>query len=293
VLLASAATTSTGQTIEQLRAMLAERDATIAELRQRLERATPMPGLAAPLPVSPVQGDRRALERALVREGGALLNAGALELEPGFAVERHAQASRITGEAALRWRLGLPLDAQLEGVVPYKFASGNEPSGWGGLGLGLVKDLNPERKRDDMKLLAWVTRSFDTAAHPSSTPDNGSVAVGLGMSRSLDPLVLSTDLDVWRPIGARASRPGLAIRPGVVLALDPERALSASLALGRLPRLADSAPDEAVAGRSFANLTLALDLALTPRQLVSVGVGLRVMGPVAPLRFFVSFPLRE
>lgn len=285
LLLACWLSSVSAQTMEQLRAMLAERDATIAELRQQLVRAGVMVEVEPPA-VAVVPGDRRALERALVREGGALLAPGVWEAESSLGYA-HDAAMRQTGyEAAIGWRVGLPWHMQLDGTLPYEHQAGGG-SRWGGARLGLTADLTPERSRDAVGLLAWVSRQF-----PSGMADAGVVAAGFGLTQRQDPLVISSSLDLWRPQHRPQSSTGLNLRQSMALALAPERSLSVSLDIGRMPHIAET-DLPAVHRRGYAILSLALNTALTPQLLVNVGISLRVMGQVPNVRLFAAFPLRN
>lgn len=151
------------QSVEELQRRLAERDAEILQLRQRvdvLEReVTPrriMQTRAAPAVAEDEQEDsNRALERALVREGGLLLSPGTFEVEPNFiyshSINDSAAFRRDSFGPALAFRAGLPWHSQFEFSLPYVVEhrrSGTlstNSSGIGDLSLGISHQFLIER----------------------------------------------------------------------------------------------------------------------------------------------------
>jgi hypothetical protein len=120
----AAASSAPAQTVEELKQRLAEEKAKSAELMRRIEALEQQ--LAARQPKTPSATDEdssRALERALVREGGLLLPPLRVEVEPGFAWV-HSDPSdpypiRNAYDTFLGLRVGLPGGLQLSASLPY------------------------------------------------------------------------------------------------------------------------------------------------------------------------------
>ncbi len=106
------------QSVEELKRAIAERDAVILELKQRLEvlergpapRGGPAPGVPAPT----AEDDEelgRALERTLVQQGGLLLRPSTYELQPEASYanwDRSRGPMRYVAGTSLSLRAGLP-----------------------------------------------------------------------------------------------------------------------------------------------------------------------------------------
>ncbi|SFV11177.1 hypothetical protein SAMN05216552_103351 [Pseudoduganella namucuonensis] len=140
--------------------MLAERDQTILELRQRiasLERdATPhrVKHQQPPAPAEDELDSNRALERALVRERGLLLSPRTYEIEPNFIYshsDNNAGFRRDSYGPGVTVRAGLPWRSQVELTLPYVIerlnidAVRSHSRGRGDFNLGLSHQLRIER----------------------------------------------------------------------------------------------------------------------------------------------------
>lgn len=152
---------SFGQSVEELKRQLAEKDAENQQLRQRIEvlerEVTPRRvQQARPGPVA-AEGDEedinRALERALVRERGLLLSPRTFELEPNFVYSHISNAGfrRDSFGPALVLRAGLPWRSQFEVALPYVFehrrsdAVSTKSDGIGDLTFGVSHQFLTER----------------------------------------------------------------------------------------------------------------------------------------------------
>jgi Putative MetA-pathway of phenol degradation len=203
------------QTAEELRRDIERRDQTINELEQRVRSLeenmkkpapapVPAPGARAPEQRSQETVDEellsRALERSLVRSGGALLRPRQMEIEPGLLYEYSRRSGpAIIGPAVaqqdirtetffalLGFRAGLPWTSQVEIAVPYgrqrieTVTAGvlnvQTETGVGDWSIGLSKLVLEERDRGRPGLVANVTyqnsdvdRSNLVALAPGST----------------------------------------------------------------------------------------------------------------------------
>lgn len=120
------------QSIEQLQRTIAEKEAEIRQLRNRIETlernrlSGPMPGgkgTSTVMPDDASDAGNRALERALVRERGIQLAPGMFEVEPNFALshtrDNGAGFRRDAYGPGIALRAGLPWRSQVELAIPY------------------------------------------------------------------------------------------------------------------------------------------------------------------------------
>jgi len=163
LLLLFAAQPCFGQTLDELKQRLTEREAEVQQLREQIQTleqqtvaAIPMsPAPASTTPADEAEDIDRALERALVREGGLLLSPGTAEAELNFSYSHASRESigfrRDAFGPGLTLRVGLPLDSQLSVGVPYVFenrasvAGSNSGSGIGDVSFALSHQFVFER----------------------------------------------------------------------------------------------------------------------------------------------------
>src|SRR5688500_7508179 len=134
------------QSVDELQGIIKKREAEIEGLKRRIEKLEE----DASRP-SDADDDEmnRALERALVQQGGMLLPPGAYELEPQ-ASYAHWDKSRSTlrheTDVALSLRAGLPWDSQIQLRVPYAHVStsGGSETALGDVDLSASKQFKPE-----------------------------------------------------------------------------------------------------------------------------------------------------
>lgn len=317
LLLAASTTAATAQTTDELKRMIAERDATIAELRLRLTQ--PMAGEAAPNgdgasapaaspPAAALGDERRALERALVREGSSVLPVGEIELEPELSYA-HWDAGRdlqlrSTQELAVSLRVGLPGNVQAELRVPYlhNTTATDSGSGSGNVDLGFTKEL--ARERDGRpSLLGWL--GYTIAARRDGS--DGTVPLGSGyraaragltVTYRLDPLVVfgSASYEVLFPkqVGGVEVAPGnvVGLRLGSALAASPRTSMSAAVSLGFPQAMRIGGVREPDSDAPWGTLQLGLATVLSPSMLLNIGSEFRVMGSAPDLRLTISLPIR-
>src|SRR5262245_3544068 len=165
-----AASPALAQTLDDLKRELAVREAEVQALRARIRTLEQQPVPLEPIPAAlaqPAQPDgtpaeepggpediNRALERALVRQGGLLLLPGTFEAELNFSYSHLKRDSfsfrRDAFGPGLALRVGLPFDSQFSAAIPYVFenrespAGSNSGDGIGDLFLGLSHQLAME-----------------------------------------------------------------------------------------------------------------------------------------------------
>jgi hypothetical protein len=214
-LLASCA--GTDARVAELEGQLRDRDAEIAQLRQRLgstpgqntmaQADAPQPPSSAPGASTPKQAatnvpeeeTSRALEQALVRQGGSVLPKGSVMVEPEVSYiysEPDQGRRRDTWVSAATVRVGLPWDIEANVTVPYVLhdrQSGiGRTAGLGDINLGLTKPLVAERDYvpDLLVFGNWKsTTGRSDGALPTGTGANAYQA-GLTAVKRQDPLVL-------------------------------------------------------------------------------------------------------
>src|SRR4051812_32809798 len=180
---------ATAQSVDELKRSLAEKDATIRELRRQID-VLERPGRQPQDAVTTVPDNQgtaaredeeldRALERTLVQQGGLLLPSGVYELQPE-ATYAHWDKSRgplreETG-SALTLRAGLPWQSQLQIRLPYLHVATatSSTTALGDASLALSKQLTRERQGwpGVVASLGWSARTgrdgFDGTAPTGS-----------------------------------------------------------------------------------------------------------------------------
>jgi hypothetical protein len=301
------------QSVEELKRGIAERDATILELRQRIEAlekrsaAAARPGPAATAPGADDDELARALERTLVQQGGLLLRPGAYELQPEASYahwDRSRGPLRRIAGTALSMRAGLPWESQFQVRVPYLHvvsATGSRTA-FGDAELSLAKQVMREApgRPGLIASLGWLARTGEDG-FDGRTPTGAGFNVlqaGLTAVKRADPLMLYGGMSYATPLQRRVSgneiAPGdtLGLRLGALLAASPETAVNFGLNLGFVrptevngQAVADS---DAVAG----TLQLGVGTVLTRSVLLNVSGEFRVAGSAPNFRLIVSLPVR-
>jgi hypothetical protein len=241
------------------------RDALIEDLRRRIDalekRVEQPPPVSSPAPPAkpPTQESAekdesvRALERTLVREGGLVLPAGAIELEPrlqysyrgsdalavvdlaGTAQIAQQDVKRNELEASLGLRIGLPWSSQVEMRLPYVWLHENRAvanaqsasqreSGAGDIELGLAKQLLTERgaRPSVLAALNWKTVSGKHVLGGLS-PGSGfhQLQAALTVVKRQDPLVFFIAPSYTAAL--ERTRSGTEVDPGDALGLKASR----------------------------------------------------------------------
>lgn len=303
VLLAAGPGAAWAQGIDDLQRTIKERDAEIERLQRRIETLEKDPR-------APSDADdemNRALERALVRQGGLVLPPGTYELEPQISYahwDKSRSALRHESEAALSFRAGLPWESQVQARVPYVHVStsaGSETA-LGDVDLSLSRQFRGERQSLPSLVgsLSWRSRTgrdgFD-----GGIPTGGGFDVfqaGLTALKRHDPLVyfggLSYASAVSRTIAGIEVEPGdaLGLRLGGILAARPDTSvnLGLNLAFVRTARLGGQRVPES--DTVVGTLQVGLATILTRRMMLNLSADLRVTGEVPNFRLSAALPIR-
>jgi hypothetical protein len=315
-ILACVSLAAAAQSIEELKRALAERDATIGELRQRVEaleeqRFPKKKGSAAPIPATaPAKDDEeldRALERTLVQQGGLLLPRGVYEWQPEASYARWDKSRgplREETATALTLRAGLPWDSQLQVRLPYTHVATANSSGTalGDASLSVSKQLARERQGwpGIIASLGWSVRTgrdgFDGTA-PTGSGFN-TVSGALTLVKRQDPLMyyggISYAHSSSRSIGGADLAPGDArgLRFGGILAATPDTALNVGLNLAFGDRSRFNGQAVADSDATLGTLQIGVGTVLTRDMLLNVSADLRIEGNVPNYRLTASLPIR-
>ena len=326
-----------------------ERDALIQELRQRMEalekklgeqRAPPPPPAAAPRPAAPAPAPSaseeagvadegaRALERALVREGGLVLPRGVIEVEPrlqytyrgtqGLNVVTLAGVAQVAQqdlrsnhlEASVAVRVGLRASLQLEARLPYVWIDQNRAtssavseservSGWGDVELGVSKQLATARRGGLLGSLVWKSASGQHELGRLS-PGSGfhQLQAALTAVTREDPLVFFvTPSYSWvfeRERSGADVDPGDAIglKAGTLLAASPETSLRLSFELNHAARTRVAGQDVPGSDTTIGILELGLAKVLSRRTLLDVQLGIGITPDAPDFRLRLALPIR-
>lgn len=220
--------------VAELEQQLRERDAEIAKLRARLSpggsatasetgaaapAAAPIPAGEAPANPPPAgeapgnpasaasarsgQDETRALERALVRQAGAVLPQGIVEVEPELDYlynEPTAGGRRDTLISSLALRAGLPWRSQVEVSVPYvpydKQTGLGAVSGVGDAQLTFTHQLTGEAEflPELLATLRWKSNSGHSETNPPTGTGSNTLQGTLTALKRQDPVVLLANL---------------------------------------------------------------------------------------------------
>ena len=285
---------------------------------------------AAAEPATPQDDMARALERALVREGGLLLPAGAAEIEPRWSylhrsssglellqsagqpqlarVDKRADAQQL----AVGLRFGLPAQLQLDLLMPYasvreRFTAGGASSvdtmsGAGAREIGMSWQLWPgSAGTGAVASLRWSepgSADFERAAVLPASSSFRSLQGSLLLVQRSDPVVFFGALShadrQSRRIAGRLVDPGdvTGLRAGAIIALSPELSLRLGLDLGWSR---DTRVDRVTApgsGMVTAEFSTGFSLALTPQALLGVETGIGLTGASPDFRIGLSLPWR-
>ena len=338
----------------QVAAQADERDALIQELRQRVEAlekktgekpapppppaaAKPSPPAAAPKPPpAPTESEEagiadensRALERALVREGGLVLPQGVVEVEPRFqwtyrgsqglnvvpinglpqVVQQDVRKDEV--EASVAVRMGLPKSFQVEARVPYVWVAQNRATGgalteseqtssWGDVELSLAKQLATQRRGG---LIGSLTLKSPTGrfelGHLSPGSGFPQLQAALNLVAREDPLVFFVSPSYsWiftREKNGVDVDPGDAIglKAGTLLAASPETSLRASFELSRSGRTRIAGAAVPGSDATLGTLELGLSKVLTRKTLLDVSFGIGVTRDTPDFRLRFALPIR-
>ena len=300
------------QTVEELKQMLDEQDATILQLRLKLEAlqrelqaARAAPGARPERSADDEQ--ERALERTLVRQGGLVLPQGSYELEPAVSYARWDErrtSLRHETSAALTFRAGLPWDSQFQASLPYLRVRTETDSNTaaGDISLGFSKQLMRERGAWPglVASIGWVGRTGDDGFDGRAPTGSGfsQLQGGLTAIKRRDPLVLYGGV-TYAAAKARdiedqeiAPGPALGLRLGGILAASPHTSVNVGLNLafaGATRINGERLPDS---DATLGTLQIGLGMILTRRIMLNLATDIRVTGTVPDVRLSASLPIR-
>jgi hypothetical protein len=179
--------------------------------------------------------------------------------------------------------VGLPRNVQFEFSLPYSADADGGSGAWGDVWMGLAKAFMLPHDRNSLINL-FAGRTF-----PSAT-ENSFMDAGLSFSHRADPMVVFGGLTALWPLPAKLPSYELVINMGSELALTPETALSASLAIGRQPppREGDNRQTQK---RLFATVDFSFYKVLTRNMGLSMGLGVKAIGDVPNLRITLAVPM--
>ena len=204
----------------------------------------------------------RALERALIQTGALLLPAGTAEIEPAFSYVRQeadapvfltedgqqfiaeAEVRRDILTADLNLRFGLPLDAQIEVDVPYRYDAqstvtrvgfaarqeeSRDSSGLGDVGVTLAKSLLREHgwRPDLIGRVRWDTDTGETDDGLFFGNSFHEISGTVTAVKTQDPLVFVGDVSYETTLDKSGVDPGdeIGFSIGTLLAASPETSL--------------------------------------------------------------------
>ena len=270
----------------------------------------------------------RALERALVREGGLVLPPKIIEVEPRFEyVYRGVQGLNVVtvsglpqvaqqdrradkAEASVAIRAGLPKSFQVEARLPYVWLDQNRAtssvvseservSGWGDIELGVSKQVATARRGGVLGSLLWKTATGDNEPGRVS-PGSGfpSLQAALTVVTREDPLVFFLSPSyTWvyeRDRSGVVIDPGDAIglKAGTLLAASPETSLRTSFELSRGARTRIDGQHVAGSDTMIGILELGVAKTLTRRTLLDIQLGIGITPDAPDFRLRLALPIR-
>ena len=270
----------------------------------------------------------RALERALVREGGLVLPRKVIEVEPRFEYTYRATQGlnlvTIAGvpqvapqdlrsdkvEASVAIRAGLPGSFQVEARLPYVWVDQNRAtsgvlseservSGWGDIELGLTKQLATARRGGVLGALVWKTATGENEFGRLS-PGSGFPHLQAGVTAMTreDPLVFFLSPSyTWiyeRERSGIVVDPGDAIglKGGTLLAASPETSLRTSFELSRVARTRIAGQHLAGSDSMVGILEFGVAKTLTRRALLDLQLGIGITPDAPDFRIRLALPIR-
>lgn len=312
-----------GQSAEELKQRIAEKEAEIQQLRQRIQvlerEVTPhrirLGRTASDVPEDDQEDSNRAMERALVRERGLLLSPGTYEIEPNFVYSYIDSDStdfrRHSFGPALSVRVGLPWHLQFDVVLPYvaeRIRSGGEETrshGRGDLVLGISHQFLTEQASRPSLIgaLSYQAATGRNTVFESPRPVTrgsgfDSLQGSLTAVKRVDPLVFYGSYSYTHHFSE--PKTGIKVEPGdthglrfgTALATGPDTSLRAALNVSffektRFGGVALAGTDDTAALFEFGgSLVLTESMALD----VLVGAGLTRSAP--DFRVGIALPIR-
>jgi hypothetical protein len=273
----------------------------------------------------------RALERALVREGGLVLPRGVYEIEPAFTYrQRETQAltalaiggqssialrsqRRDTLESSLALRIGLPWSSQLGVRVPYLASrtqlvvpgleeQRSNRSGLGDIELAWTTQFMRERRALPSLLgtVSWAAPTGSFRLDSVNSPGSGFhvLQAGLTAVKRQDPMVFyGTVTQAWRlsrTISGLDIDPGdvTGFKVGTILAASPETSLRLALDVSRAGRTRVNGQKAPGTDASVGVLELGLGSLISGRTVLDFRVGIGLTPDAPNYRIDVALPVR-
>jgi hypothetical protein len=273
----------------------------------------------------------RALERALIREGGLVLPPKSLEIEPRLVYDyRSSNALQIvniggqpqigrqdlkrdTATASIAVRAGLPASTQLDAVVPYSISNerrvtsggldeSDKSSGFGAFEIGVTRQLLNETKSAPGLLgtLRWRDRSSrEDFGSPTAIGSNfRSIQAAVIAVKRVDPMVffgsLSHAFNHSRNISGSVVDPGnsTGIKLGSILAVSPQTSVRLGFELSRSAETRVNGSRVAGSDDVVALYTTGFSFVLSPRVLLGIDAGIGLTSSSPDFRLGLSLPVR-
>jgi hypothetical protein len=247
----------------------------------------------------PNQDESRALERALVRQAGAVLPSGTVEIEPAFdyLYSEPSNGRRDTVISTLTVRGGLPWRSQVELSVPYvdydRQTGTHAVSNVGDVQLSLTKQLT-EGASYLPELLAfgqWKSRSGHSELTPPTGTGSNTLQAGLSAIKRQDPVVLLASLSYTHSLNQGRADVGDFVggKLGAFLAATPETTLFFDINANSTYAARTLAPG---INRLVGVAEMGADMALSRTTLLAVTGGIGFTRQAPRFRLSVSLPTR-
>lgn len=273
----------------------------------------------------------RALERALVREGGLLLPPAAIEIEPRWSYQYGSSMGlELTGTAAapqlaridrrrtlqqagIGLRVGLPSRWQFDLLVPYLslhqrqsvsggVSSSDSTSGFGAAEIGLSHEVRPVSAGTGVvAALRWsepASAVFERASALAPASGFASLQASVLFVTRRDPVVFIGALSqAWRQsrrVADQAIAPGdtTGLRAGAIIALSPEISLRLGLELAHTGSTRVDGVAVGGTGGVSGEFSTGFSLVLSPRVLLGIEAGIGLTSITPDFRVGLSLPIR-
>lgn len=294
-------------------------EATIADSRQ-------IPGK-----VQVVEEDaERALERTLTQDGAVLLPSGVFEIQPSLVYSHNENATPaiinyngdlFTGEtkrkvdsviADFGFRLGLPMDSQLEFGIPIQWRniktvnnigfvpvsnSENTGHGLGDIRIGLAKTILREGlyRPDVVGRITWDTDTGDDNDNGISLGNGfNELQASISLLKRQDPLVFFGGFSYEYAFEENQIQPGATYlaNAGSYIALSPETSLSFVFSGGYQTETKFAGSDVNGSDRTLGTLTIGTATLLGKGTLLNVSAGIGLTEDAEDFSISVSLPVR-
>ena len=250
----------------------------------------------------------RAVERALVREGGALLPRGVVEITPAVGARlwdrNRPVANRDSQQATISAAAGLPMGAQIQISLPLERVrtSTSTVAGAGSFDVIFGKQLLDEDETRPGVVASFGTglssRSLGLGSVESSVGGISNVYGSITTRKRFDPVVLYGSAFVSREssrlVAGGLERSGMIVgaRAGGLLALSPGMSLSSGVSFWRAGDTWRAGAPVPGSGFLAAEYSIGLSTALTRSLMLELAISSRLLGPTADVSVSVALPWR-